>query len=116
MASLYTAVVLKLQSAAYFSCVVYLSITMVHIGDENPCLFVVNRVVDTLLGVGIGMLVNSFQLPRHRQKDTLFVTGLDEVLLTRDSHLSDFSRVELNRMLEEGLPFTIMTMRTPASF
>ena len=116
MASLYTAVVLKLQSAAYFSCVVYLSITMVHIGDENPCLFVVNRVVDTLLGVGIGMLVNCFQLPRHRQKDTLFVTGLDEVLLTRDSHLSDFSRVELNRMLEEGLPFTIMTMRTPASF
>ncbi len=75
MASLYTAVVLKLQSAAYFSCVVYLSITMVHIGDENPCLFVVNRVVDTLLGVGIGMLVNSFQLPRHRQKDTLFRDG-----------------------------------------
>lgn len=116
MVSLYTAVVLKLQSAAYFSCVVYLSITMVHIEDENPCLFVVNRVVDTLLGVGIGMLVNSFQLPRCKQKDTLFVTGLDEVLLSRDSHLSDFSRVELNRMLEEGLPFTIMTMRTPASF
>ena len=50
MASLYTAVVLKLQSAAYFSCVVYLSITMVHIGDENPCLFVVNRVVDYSTG------------------------------------------------------------------
>lgn len=116
MVSLYTAVVLKLRSSAYFSCVVYLSITMVHIGDENPCLFVVNRVADTLLGVGIGMLVNSFQLPRRRQKDTLFVAGLDEVLLSRDSQLSDFSRIELNRMLEEGLPFTIMTMRTPASF
>ncbi|MCM1112632.1 MAG: HAD hydrolase family protein [Muribaculum sp.] len=116
MASLYTAVVLKLQSAAYFSCVVYLSITMVHIGDENPCLFIANRVVDTLLGVGIGMLVNRFQLPRRKQKDTLFVAGLDDVLLSQDSHLSDFSRIELNRMLEEGLSFTIMTIRTPASF
>ena len=116
MISLYTAVVLRLQSAAYFSCVVYLSITMVHIGDENPYLFVVNRVADTLLGVGIGMLVNSFQLPRRKQKDTLFVAGLNEVLLSQDSRLSDFSRIELNRMLEEGLPFTIMTVRTPASF
>ncbi|MCM1100664.1 MAG: HAD family hydrolase [Acetatifactor muris] len=116
MISLYTAVVLKMRNAAYFSCVVYLSITMVHIGDENPCLFVVNRVADTLLGVGIGMLVNSFQLPRRKQKDTLFVAGLDDVLLSQGSRLSDFSRIELNRMLEEGLPFTIMTIRTPASF
>lgn len=116
MVSLYTAVVLKLRAAAYFSCVVYLSITMVHIGDEDPYLFVLNRVADTLLGVAIGILVNNFHLPCRKMKDILFVTGLDEVLLSRDSQLSDFSRVELNRMLEEGIPFTIMTMRTPASF
>lgn len=116
MAALYTAVVLKFRTAAYFSCVVYLSITMVHIGDENPYLFVLNRVTDTLLGVAVGMLVNNFHLPCRKQRDVLFVAGLDEVLLSRNAQLSDFSRIELNRMLEEGIPFTIMTMRTPASF
>lgn len=116
MACLYTAVILKFKSAAYFSCVVYLSVTMVHIGDENPYLFVLNRVVDTLIGVAIGMFVNHFHLPCRKNKDTLFVAGLDDVLLSRDSQMSAFSRVELNRMLEDGIPFSIMTMRTPASF
>lgn len=44
------------------------------------------------------------------------MAGLDEMLLSRDSQLSAFSRIELNRMLEERIPFTSMTMRTPASF
>lgn len=116
MAALYTAVILKFPTAAYFSCVVYLSITMVHIGDDNPYLFVLNRVLDTLLGVLIGIIVNNFHIPYKKETDTLFVAGLDDVLLSYDSKMSAFSKVELNRMLEEGLSFTIMTMRTPASF
>ncbi|MCM1186774.1 MAG: HAD hydrolase family protein [Lachnoclostridium sp.] len=116
MASLYTAAILKFQSAAYFSCVVYLSITLVHIGDDNPYLFVYNRVLDTLIGILIGIVVNNFHLPYKKDKETLFAAGLDDVLLSGGSPISAFNRIELNRMLEEGLAFTIMTMRTPASF
>lgn len=117
IAVLYTAVMVHQKNAAYFSCVVYLCITMVHIGDENPYLFVFNRVLDTLIGIVIGMLVNSAQLPRRKRRDVLFVAGFDDVLITKgETQVSDYSRVELNRMLDEGLPFTIMTMRTPASY
>jgi hydroxymethylpyrimidine pyrophosphatase-like HAD family hydrolase len=116
VASLFTAVHLKKKNAAYFSCVVFLSVTMVHIGDENPYLFVFNRVLDTLIGVAIGMGVNAFHLPRRKQKDVLFVTALDDVLLARTSTMSDYSKVELNRILDEGIALSIMTMRTPASF
>lgn len=116
MASLYTAVILKFPSAAYFSCVVYLSITLVHIGDDNPYQFVCNRVLDTLIGILIGIFVNEFHLPYHKNKDILFAAGLDDVLLSKDSKMSAYNKIELNRMLEEGLAFTIMTMRTPASF
>lgn len=116
MVSLYTAVILKFPSAAYFSCVVYLSITLVHIGDDNPYQFVCNRVLDTLIGVLIGIFVNDFHLPCHKDKNTLFAAGLDGVLLSPDSKMSAYNKIELNRMLEEGLAFTIMTMRTPASF
>lgn len=52
-------------NAAYFSCVVFLSIVMVHIGDSNPYHFVLNRVVDTLIGIAVSMLINACHLPRR---------------------------------------------------
>lgn len=116
VAALYTAVRIHKTNAAYFSCVVFLSIVMVHIGDSNPYHFVLNRVVDTLIGIAVSMLINACHLPRRKRRDVLFVTALDDVLMARTASLSNYSRVELNRMLEEGLALSIMTKRTPASF
>ncbi|MCD7957609.1 MAG: HAD hydrolase family protein [Lachnospiraceae bacterium] len=112
---LYTTVLIKKKQASYFSCVVFLSIVVNHAGDLNPYLFVWNRFLDTVVGILIGLLVNTFSLPRRKRKDILFVSGLDGTLLDEKDTLSDFSRVELNRMLDEGANFTISTMRTPAS-
>lgn len=116
VAALYTAVVLNCQDAAYFSTVVFLCITMVHIGDENPYLFVFNRVTETLIGVAVGMVVNAFHLPRKKRDDVLFVTELDDVLISENARLSDYSKVEMNRILDEGIALSIMTLRTPASY
>ena len=115
IAVLYTTVLLKKKQASYFSCVVFLSIVVNHLGDANPYLFVWNRFLDTVLGILIGVCVNCFRLPREKRKDILFLSGLDDTLLFRNDSLSDFSRIELNRMLDEGLQFTVSTMRTPAS-
>lgn len=112
---LYTTVLIKKKQASYFSCVVFLSIVVNHVADSNPYLFVWNRFLDTIIGIIIGISVNSFSLPRSRQKDILFISGLDDTLLHKKENLSDYSRVELNRMLDEGANFTISTMRTPAS-
>ena len=116
VAALYTAVALHKKNAAYFSGLVFLCITVVHIGDENPYLFVLNRLLDTLIGVVVGMAINEIHLPRHYAKNVLFVTGLDDVLLPRTASLSDSNRVRLNRLLDDGMPLTVMTMRTLASF
>ncbi len=113
---LYTTVLLGKKSASYFSCVVYLSITMIHITDSNPYLFVFNRVADTFIGLAIGMAINRVQLPRKIDRETLFVTGLDSVLIDPQNQLHDYSKVELNRLIDDGVKFTVMTMRTPASF
>lgn len=112
---IYTTVVLDKRNASYFSCVVFLSIVVNHIGDVNPYFFVLNRVLDTMIGIGIGVFVNCFKLPRQKNRDILFLSGMDETLLNEDNNMSGYSRVELNRMLDEGLQFTIVTMRTPAS-
>lgn len=112
---LYTTVVMNKKQASYFSCVVFLSIVVNHIGDLNPYLFVWNRFLDTVIGIVIGIGVNSFTLPRKRRQDILFISGLDGTLLDQAGNLNDYCRVELNRMLDDGAKFTVATMRTPAS-
>lgn len=112
---LYTTVVIKKKQASYFSCVVLLSIVVNHITDNNPYLFVFNRVLDTMIGIGIGVLVNCAQLPRAKNKNILFLSGLDDTLLAPNGTMSDYSRVELNRLIEDGAMFSISTIRTPAS-
>lgn len=112
---LYTTVLLRKQQASYFSCVVFLSIVVNHIGDVNPYLFVWNRFLDTMIGIVVGILVNEIRLCFHPDRNTLFVSGLDDVLLNKEEMLSPFSKVELNRMIDNGMQFTISTIRTPAA-
>ncbi len=112
---IYSTVVLDLKETSYFSCVVFLSIVVIHITDESPVGFVMNRVLDTLIGVGLALVVNAWHLPRKKHKDTLYVSGIDDTLFDQTSTLSDFSKIELNRMLDEGAKFTVSTIRTPAS-
>ncbi|MDO4331390.1 MAG: HAD hydrolase family protein [Eubacteriales bacterium] len=112
---LYTTVLIKKKQASYFSCVVFLSIVVNHAADSNPYLFVWNRFLDTVIGIIVGIGVNTFSLPKEKRKDILFISGLDDTLLGKNDGLSDYSKVELNRMLDEGANFTISTMRTPAS-
>lgn len=112
---LYTTVLLKKQSTAFFSCVVFLSIAVNHLTDPNSLIFVFNRVTDTLTGIVVGVVVNSARLPRKRVKDCLFAASLDDMLTPVRGELSPYSKVEINRMLESGMKFTISTARTPAS-
>ena len=112
---LYSTVILNCKETAYFSCVVFLSIAVMHIADENPFLFVFNRVMDTLIGVGIALVINSVHTPGKRQNDTLFVSGIDDTILNSKSQLSPYCKVELNRMIDMGAYFTVSTIRTPAS-
>jgi len=114
IAVLYTTVLIKKKQASYFSCVVFLSIVVNHMGDANPYLFVLNRFLDTLIGIIIGVGVNDFVLPGKRDRETLFISTMDDTLLKKDEKLSDYSKAELNRLIEDGLRFTIATMRTPA--
>ncbi len=112
---MYTSVASKRADVTYFCCVVFLSITITHIGDESPLLFVMNRIVDTLIGIGVATIVNYVQLPKVRDTETLFVTGLDETLLTQERKMTPYSLVVLNQMIENGLRFTIATESTLAT-
>lgn len=112
---IYTTILINKKDASYFSCVVFLSIAVNHLSDASPFLFVINRVVDTLIGIVLAYCINTFRLPRKKQNHVLFVSELDEVLLDSEASMTPYSRFELNRMLDHGAQFTIATMRPPAA-
>ncbi len=65
---IYTTVVIDQKKASYFSCVVFLSIVVNHLMDENPYLFVLNRSLDTLIGIFVGLVLNLDLLQRKSEK------------------------------------------------
>ena len=111
---IYTTVVLNKRNAAFFSCVVFLSIALTHSFDDNPYLFVLNRVLDTFIGIGVGLAVNNFRLPVKHDSKTLYVSGIDDVLISENHFAVQYSKVELNRLIESGVKFTVSTIHTPA--
>ena len=112
---LYTTVLLEKRNASYFSCVVFLTIAFNHSFDENPYLFAFNRVLDTLIGIGVGVLLNSAHRPVKQKENVLYVSGIDSVLVSSREVMIPYNKVELNRLIAQGVNFTISTIRTPAS-
>ena len=112
---IYTTVVINKKNSSYFSCVVFLSIVVNHLNDKNPYFFVFNRVLDTMIGIGLALIINTVRIPRKKRDNLLFVSELDKALLNMHNTLTPYSKIELNKMLDNGLKFTIATMRTPAA-
>jgi len=115
-AALYFSVVLGHGEAAYFTAVVYLCIVMVHLDNENSFLYVLQRLTETLMGIAVGVAINALRIPRRRVRDTLFVAALDDVLHSESSILPEYSKVELNRILDDGVRLSIITQHSSASF
>lgn len=111
----YSTVLINEKNAAYFSCVVFLSIVVNHLTDNNPFLFVFNRVLDTMIGIVLGLFINLCSLPREHRNNILFVSGLDDTIMTANDNIPAYTKIELNHMISAGAKFTISTMRTPAS-
>jgi hydroxymethylpyrimidine pyrophosphatase-like HAD family hydrolase len=112
---LYFTVLLKLQDAAYFSAVVLLVITIKHANDVSPYVYAFNRTLDTVIGVAVAEVVNRLHLPRLRKTETLFVSAVGDTILGQDRQLAPYSKVELNRLLDDGALFTLATSETQAT-
>ena len=112
---LYTTVLLNKRNASYFSCVVFLTIAINHGFDENPYLFVFNRVLDTLIGIGVGVLLNIVHHPVKNDENAVYVSGIDSVLVSSKETMIPYNKVELNRLIALGAKFTVSTIRPPAS-
>lgn len=53
-----TATGIKKPSVAAFACVVFLSTTVYHVGDSDPYTYALNRMLDTVIGIVVALIVN----------------------------------------------------------
>ncbi len=113
--TIYSTVLLKVSGMASFAAVVFLCIAINHIQGVNAYGYAFNRLLDTVIGLLIAEVVNRVQLPRARHRDILFVSGLGHTILRQGSSLTPYSKVELNRLIEDGALFTISTRASQAT-
>lgn len=112
---IYTTLLLKQKNASYIACVAFLSVTVTTNVDLSPFVFAWERVLDTLIGIAVALVINVIRIPRRKNKNILFISALDETLVTPNNTLTDYSKVVLNQMIQDGMKFTVSTARTPAS-
>ncbi|MCR5656957.1 MAG: FUSC family protein [Butyrivibrio sp.] len=113
---IYTTVVIKQKTASYFSCVVFLSIVVNHLMDENPYIFVLYRSMDTLIGIFVALILNSICIHGEFDRDTLFIADVDRSMDGFSGGVTPYSKIMIKNMLEKGMQLTFMTLRTPAGF
>lgn len=112
---IYLLVAFKQHDLVFVAALTYLSVTISLRNNLPVTYFAINRISSTTIGVLITLLVNQFHLYRFHHKEILFVSGLDQCLLTREKKLSPYTTYTMNSLLSEGLNFTVSTTRTPAS-
>ncbi|MEG0377334.1 MAG: HAD hydrolase family protein, partial [Eubacterium sp.] len=90
--------------------------TLINYPDTAAYIVALNRVIDTLIGILVALLINAFHFPAYKNRSTLFVCELDHTLVHSDGSISTYAEFQLNKMIEAGAWFTIVTDRTPATF
>lgn len=112
---IYTTLLFRKKEASYIACVAFLSVTISTAVEISPYIFALERVTDTIIGIVVALVINVIAIPRHKNKNVLFISALDETLVTPNNTLTDYSKVVLNQMIRDGMNFTVSTARTPAS-
>ena len=109
------AVGVRQQSAVFISCLTYLSVTIsIRNGGMTIWLFATNRVLSTLIGIGISLLVNNIGLLKNKNKEVLFVSSLDNNFLNK-GNINPYIKYKLNNLYYKDMPLSFVTTRTPSS-
>ena len=106
---------LKFNDYIFIALLTYLSVTISIRNNLDVFTFATNRISSTIIGVLIALCVNHFKIHLFKHKEILFVSGLDGCLLNNNNQLSSYATYTLNKLIKDGMDFTVSTTRTPAS-
>ena len=111
-------VITKQTDATFITCLTYLSVTVsIRNGGLPVVIFAVNRILSTLYGVLIAIIVNILNvlsIPIIRRKDIMFICGYENCLEEKNK-INGFKKYTINRLLFLGANVTASTSETPAT-
>lgn len=108
-------VLIKVTPATFISSLTFLSVTIsIRNGGMPAFQFATNRIISTLVGVGIALMVNHFEMILPRNKNVMFVTSLENSLV-KDNHISDHMTYQLNSLYYLDMNLLFATERTLCS-
>lgn len=108
---------MKQKSSVFITCLTFFSVTIsIRNGGLPVTIFATNRVISTLAGIGISLLVNNLSLIRNKNENILFVSSLDNNLLSIGSNeISPYIKYKLNNLYYQNMPLAFATTRTLSS-
>lgn len=112
-------ILLKQQKAIFVALLTFLSVTINPgtIVDNWEFQFGINRILSTIVGVLLALLVNFMHLPHfHKNKNLMFIINIDEILKSDDDTFKGYIKYKLNNFLEQGIEYTFYTTRTPSTY
>ena len=110
-------VFIKQKTSVFITLLTYFSVTIsIRNNLESVAMFATNRVISTLVGIGISLLINNISLIRRKNKNILFVSSIDDNILNNSSNdLSPYIKYKLDNLYYKNMALTFMTTRTMSS-
>ena len=107
----------KQPDCIFITLLTYFSVTISsRNGGQAVIPFATNRVISTLVGIGISLFINMLTFHHHKNKDYLFVSSLENTLLTPNTtSLSPYMIYKLNNLFFKKMPLCFVTTKTVSS-
>lgn len=112
---IYSTILFKQTDATFVASLTYLSVTVGNRTNLATPLFALNRTLSTVIGVLLALLINFLVIRRHKNKNILFVMGIDNVFVEQLEVISTQSKFALNELLYNNCNITLATIHTPTS-
>ncbi|MBE6143662.1 MAG: hypothetical protein E7177_06760 [Erysipelotrichaceae bacterium] len=91
----------KLSDALFITGLTYFSVTIsIRNGGMPVVQFAINRILSTIIGVGIALLVNHFYLFRHKNKNITFICSFENENIQDDYSFDNEEIYLTNRLCE----------------
>ena len=116
LASLYTAVLLRRADASGLAAIVFLCIVIAFPEIEEPLRQAGDRIFGVLLGTGVAIGVNTFRLPRSKNREAVFFVRARDLAPDRFSQIPSSALYRLNYLSQDGARICLMSEHAPAFF
>ncbi|MDO4616566.1 MAG: aromatic acid exporter family protein [Lachnospiraceae bacterium] len=112
--AVYSCVVLHISESAALSAIVFICL-VINYPKVNPSLAeTLISISDTIIGVLVAAIVNTFHIPTRKRTDRIFFLQLHHLAVDRYSAISPYVLTELNRLYDAGARICLETEYAPA--